>query len=83
MARLGVLLDNNAAKRRWCYGMNGFEAYIREVLSHAGIPFQLIKDVRQISNDAHDIVLVALAEENEQIASSIRNFAEQGGPAAF
>lgn len=79
MARVGVLLDRKAAERRWAYGLNVFEQYIGEILSHAGIPFGWLDDTTLISEHSFDIIIAALASENEETASRLWNFAEQGG----
>ena len=39
MVRVGSLLDAATAKKRRRYGINVFEFYIEEILSHAGVAF--------------------------------------------
>lgn len=79
MARVGILLDKQAAERRWAFGQNVFEAYLGEVLSHAGIPYQWLDDPATIDRADVDILLVALCEEEEKKAATLLRFAEDGG----
>ncbi|MFC5650539.1 hypothetical protein ACFPYJ_15690 [Paenibacillus solisilvae] len=79
MARLGVLLDQKTADNRWKYGINVFENYYKEILAHAGIPFQSLDHVNQLEESSLDILIVALEADDEQTASSIWKFAESGG----
>jgi hypothetical protein len=79
MARVGVLLDKNAAERRWKYGINVFELYIEEILAQAGIPFQLLDNVDELTNASLDILVAGMTEENEETTSLLWKFAETGG----
>ncbi|MBA4542190.1 hypothetical protein H1164_04650 [Thermoactinomyces daqus] len=79
MARVGVLLDRKAAVRRWEYGLNVFQAYIGEILAHAGIPFKWVDGVEQLSEQSLDVLIVALERKDAETASGIWNFAERGG----
>jgi hypothetical protein len=79
MAKVGVLLDQDTAALRWKYGLNVFEAYIAEILSHAGIPFQSFDQVKQVKESSIDILVVALEADDPETASVIWKFAESGG----
>jgi hypothetical protein len=79
MARVGLLLDKTAAERGWRYGINVFACYIEEILSQAGIPFQRFEDIDNLPYAAIDILIVGLAEENEETTSLLWNYAGQGG----
>lgn len=79
MARVGVLLDRKAALRRWDNGLNVFQVYLGEILSHAGIPFEWIDDVEQLTERAFDVLLVALDRKEERAVTLIWRFAERGG----
>ncbi|CAM3616692.1 hypothetical protein [Marinicrinis lubricantis] len=79
MARVGVLLDQTAVKRRHRYGMNVFEAYVEEVLSHAGIPFQKLHAASSIQTEAPDVLIAAFTEEDQYTADIIWEYAEKGG----
>ncbi|WP_262681321.1 hypothetical protein [Paenibacillus sp. J5C2022] len=79
MARVGILLDQAAMMRRHQFGINVFEAFAGEVLSHAGIPFQWIDHVSDVAEHQLDVLIVACMDENEDNAETIWSFAEQGG----
>lgn len=78
IARVGVLLDQKAAEKKWKYGLNVFERYIGEVLSHEGISFDWIEHAHQISHFKYDLILVALSSEDEETLEAIRLFTERG-----
>ncbi|GIP32932.1 hypothetical protein [Paenibacillus sp. J2TS4] len=79
MARVGILLDKQAATKRWAFGQNVFETYLGEVLSHAGIPYRWLDSPDQADRNSLDILIVALSGEEEEKAAKLRQFAEQGG----
>jgi hypothetical protein len=79
MARLGVLIDRECASRNWSYGINAFEHFIIEILGHAGIPFQVIDQVKQVDITRYDTVIAALALDDEETSSVLWDYAEQGG----
>ncbi|MBP1990541.1 hypothetical protein [Paenibacillus eucommiae] len=79
IARVAVLFDERYAGRYWLYGLNTFEAYIAEILSHAGIPYDQLDDVNQLERSRFDVVIVAFVEETEHTASLLWRFAEHGG----
>ncbi|MFC5648186.1 hypothetical protein ACFPYJ_03465 [Paenibacillus solisilvae] len=78
MATVGVLLDKRTAERRWTYGLNAFEFYIEEILSHEGISYRLFDDIDQLTESC-DIAIAALAADNAETASRLWTFMEKGG----
>lgn len=78
MAQVAVLLEKNAAKKRWTYGLNVFEAYIEEVLSHAGIRFNRLESLDEGVPEHIDVVLDVLSLGPES-AEALLAFAERGG----
>jgi len=79
MAKVAILIDRQAAERKWTYGINVFETYLGEILSHTGIPFEWMEDVTSVDRERCDVVLVACDEEEEKTADVLWRFAEQGG----
>lgn len=79
MARVGVLLDREAADRRRKYGVNVFEAFIGEVLAHVGIAYEWIDAAAELAHSRPDVLLVAFAEEDGETAERLWEYAERGG----
>jgi hypothetical protein len=79
MAKVGVLLDLEAAERKWKYGLNVFERYVEEILQHAGMPYESIPKLDGGRLSEFDILIVACSPENNAAASIIGSYAEQGG----
>ncbi|MGE7823989.1 hypothetical protein [Paenibacillus sp. NPDC093718] len=82
MARIGVLLDQQAVKRHHRYGINVFETFVGEILTHAGIPFEWIDGAESLNAEGvelPDILIVAFTEENQATAEEIWSYAEHGG----
>jgi peptidoglycan/xylan/chitin deacetylase (PgdA/CDA1 family) len=79
MARVGILLEQEAAEKRWQYGMNVFQQYMQEILSHAGFPYEWIYDSDHISNHAYNVIIVALLKEDDKVSDKLWNFAGRGG----
>ncbi|MBP1990473.1 hypothetical protein [Paenibacillus eucommiae] len=79
MARLGVLLDQSEAERRWMYGLNVFAYYIEEILAHAGIPFERVEDISEVESGAFDILIAGLVKDDTVSTSVLWNYVEQGG----
>ena len=79
MARVGVLLDQHAMERRHRFGLNVFEAYVGEVLSHAGIPFHWLHHVNEIGQSEWDVLIVACAEDDAETANAVWDYALRGG----
>lgn len=80
MARVGILLDQAAAEKRWRYNINVFNSYLGEILTHRGIPFHWIRSVRSITDHYPcDIILVAAVDETKENAALLHRYAERGG----
>ncbi|WP_409347159.1 hypothetical protein [Paenibacillus sp. MBLB4367] len=79
MARVALLLDTSAAERRWKYGVDVFEAYASEMLRSAGIPYNAIDSAENLAEQAYDVVIVALSDENDLTIGQLMQYAEQGG----
>lgn len=79
IANIGVLIDQELSEKRWKFGMNVFEAYIEEILSHAGLPYRRLDNPEQAIKENPDVLIVALAEENDKTAKGLFEYVEQGG----
>jgi hypothetical protein len=79
IARIGILRDKNSIEQRLIYGLNTFDLYAGEVLSHAGIPFEWINELHQIQENKYDLILVAAAPSHETANDALWRYAERGG----
>jgi len=79
MARVGVLVDQEAKRRCHRYGINVFESYVGEVLGHAGIPFTWLKTVEEAAGSGVDILIAAVVGDGRETAEAMLAFAERGG----
>lgn len=79
IAKVALLLDHNHGERYWGYGLNVFEAYIAEILSHAGMPFEWLYEINELDNSRFDVAIVALVEETADTAELLWRFADNGG----
>ncbi|MDF2713247.1 MAG: hypothetical protein K0R28_172 [Paenibacillus sp.] len=79
MAKIGVLFDRKAAEAKWKYGINAFDVYIGEVLSHAGIPFEWLQDAHHMAESGFDIIVVADMQEHVSAYEKLRNYIAKGG----
>lgn len=79
LARIAVWFDREVAEARWQYGMNVFETYLEELLTHRGITYELPNRLEDLARSRYDIVLVALAAESEETAETLYRFASDGG----
>lgn len=79
MAKIGVLFDQKAAESKWKYGLNTFNGYSGEVLSHAGIPFEWLHETNHILENGFDIVIVAEMQEQEDTYDKLRSYVAKGG----
>lgn len=84
MALVGVVFDAALAGECRTAGLNTFQAYLREILAHAGLPFDWFDTLqaalrRPRREPPLDILIVALARDNADTAQSVLRFAEQGG----
>lgn len=72
-------MDRQAVSRRHRYGINVFEAFVGEVLAHAGIPFEWIGRTEEVASIRPDVLIVACTEDDSSAAEAIWQYAEQGG----
>lgn len=79
IARIAVWFDEEAAETRWQYGMNAFERYLEELLSHRGIQFNKPDKLEELQRSRYDLVLVALSAENDRTMNTLYQFADEGG----
>lgn len=79
MAKVGVLVESEAAERKWTYGLNVFEKYVEEILQHVGLPFETVSQLDAVSLQKFDILIVACSQENGEKTSQLWSYAEQGG----
>ncbi|MFD0960905.1 hypothetical protein [Paenibacillus chungangensis] len=79
MMKIGVLLDSGTVKKRRRYGLNVFEAYIKEILAHAGVPFTMMTQIDELPAAKVDLVIVSVVPQDEQTAEALWHYAEQGG----
>lgn len=79
ISRIGILLDHRIEDQRYRYGLNVFEKYIGEVLSHAGIPFEWLNNTHHMLESFFDLVIVAAAPNDEVTSQTIWKYAERGG----
>lgn len=81
MARVGVLLEREAAERRWKHGVNAFQVYIEEVLAYAGIPYERTETLAEVRERGFDLLICAVASETKETREAIRRYVEEGGVA--
>ncbi|MGG1554367.1 hypothetical protein [Paenibacillus ferrarius] len=79
IAKVGVLVEREAAERRWTYGLNVFEKYIEEIFAHAGVPYAVVDRLDAAALETFDIVIAACVAENGRTAERLWSYAEQGG----
>lgn len=79
LARIAVWFDRKVAEARWRYGMNVFETYLEELLNHRGITYEMPDRLDDLQRSRYDLVLVALAAENEATVDVLHRFASEGG----
>ncbi len=84
MARVGVVFDQAVAAQLHAQGRNTFQLYLREVLGHAGVPFAWFDSLqaalrRPRREPPIDLLIVALAGDDEATAQALAQYAEQGG----
>lgn len=79
MARVGVLLDEQACYKRWALGLNVFERFVTELLMHAGVPHDTYHNTSEAVVAAPDILIVAVANSDRGTTDQLLAYAEQGG----
>lgn len=78
-AVVGVLIDQITAEQRWKFGLNVFENYIEEILSHVGLPYIRMDCSEQIRSMKPDVVVAALAGEDEATMQQLLDYVDNGG----
>ena len=79
LARVRVWFDSQLAEQQHAAGSNTFQAYISEILAHAGFTFDWLENVDQVTPDRADILIVALAGDDAATADHLWQFATRGG----
>lgn len=79
IARIGVLLDRETAERRNRYGLNVFQAYIGEILAHAGIGYEWLDNTSQLDISRFDVVLAVLTGNRSEDTGRLWSYAQSGG----
>ncbi|NQX58249.1 hypothetical protein [Paenibacillus qinlingensis] len=79
MAKVGVLVEHEAAVRKWKYGLNVFEKYVEEILQHVGISYTVVSKLDATSLQTYDILIVACSQENGAKSAILWSYVEQGG----
>lgn len=79
LARVGVLIDQIEAEKYWSYGLNIFNKYIKEVLSHAGIDILTINSMEELKAINVDVVYAVLVKEDKKYSQKLKEYIEQGG----
>jgi peptidoglycan/xylan/chitin deacetylase (PgdA/CDA1 family) len=79
MAKVGVLIDQQAAMNRWTKQENVIEGFVCEVLEHAGIRYELLSDAFTLAS--YHIVIVALEpdSDNETSFTHLWRYMSNGG----
>ena len=78
-ARLAVWIDKETQKHRHRYGVNVFQNYIQEMLSHSGFTYTIVESAEQIRRQEADIVIAALVSEREADTKLLKQFMLEGG----
>lgn len=78
VAKVAVWFDQAKAEQLWKFGINTFQRYTGEILTHAGLPFDWVHERSEFIHKKYDIVIAALIPEDEEGASILRSLAEQG-----
>jgi hypothetical protein len=79
LARLGILFDQSTAVSRWRYGINTYQKYLGEILSHAGMTYEWLLNSRDIATSQCDIIIAAVADEGKDTCSALLDYARAGG----
>ena len=80
MAKVGILMDEAAAEKRWDSGVNVFQSYVGEILAHRGIPFQWVRSIRRVYDHFPcDVLLVAAVDETKENLDLLWRYMNRGG----
>jgi hypothetical protein len=79
IARIGVLIDQETAERRYRYGVNIFQKYIGEIFAHVGISFDWLNDAADICRTHYDVVIAALTSNKTEECEQLWSYASNGG----
>ncbi|WP_135556877.1 polysaccharide deacetylase family protein [Paenibacillus cymbidii] len=79
IARLGIVFDKTTAARKWRYGINAYQIYLREIMSHAGFTYDWIEDSRSWGGGKYDIVIAALADDHQDTLAAMYDYVRDGG----
>jgi hypothetical protein len=79
MAKVTLLFDRFAMKRRWRVGENAFETYAGEILKYAGIPFTVADNVHQAVNGKPDVLIAGVVDDSSRTVDLLLNYAQNGG----
>ncbi|ULO09791.1 hypothetical protein H1230_14050 [Paenibacillus sp. 19GGS1-52] len=79
MAKVGILMDQQEAERYWKYSVNVFGGYAAEILSYAGIPFDVLTDVHHSEYHQYDIVIAAHVANDDARLPELWDFMAKGG----
>ncbi|MEF2245979.1 hypothetical protein [Paenibacillus sp. IITD108] len=78
-AVVGILIDQQTAEKHRKYGLNVFGNYIKEILSHVGMPYVRIDHTEQITEIKPDILVAALTDEDKNTRQQLLDYVDQGG----
>ncbi|MFE5317717.1 hypothetical protein ACFQ88_03300 [Paenibacillus sp. NPDC056579] len=79
VARIGLLLDLQAAEKRWRYGYNIYSLYLEEILAHAGIRVERVSNARDIQTSRYDMVIDVLGDHTKEQQNGLWEYMERGG----
>ncbi len=79
IARVGVLLETEAAQMLWDRGENVFQRYVGEILDHIGAPFEWVYTADENQLLKYDCVIVAACDEAGDKIKGLKAFMKNGG----
>ncbi|AZB43750.1 hypothetical protein CEF21_16320 [Bacillus sp. FJAT-42376] len=78
MAKIGLLLDEQTANKKWAERENVFAFYMKEVLDHFGIPYQVISENTDPMEEM-DLLIAGLLNESDQAVQQLISYIKNGG----